>query len=144
MTITLDPRRPRQDFPALRRRSPRISTGQVYYGEKLRRVLAPEPTDPLFIDRVADYYCEHKWPAVVLLILGAMFLAACIVFIVGCSSIIGCQPGESRCKGNTVEECHSLSGWERQTVCAVPEACVFDSAASCGTYEVACCASVAQ
>ena len=139
MTITLapDPNPRRIDRAA----QPKRHTGP-YYGSQLRRVLAPEPTDPSFIDRVADYYFEHRWPTIVLLVLGAAFLAASIMFLAGCALAGGCLPGETRCEGVVVEECVDWKGWQRKEVCETPYTCVIDRPSICGTHNVACCGQV--
>jgi hypothetical protein len=64
-------------------RSYRDRIGRPYYGEQLRRVISPEPTDPPFIERWTEYYWTHHWPSRVLfafgLVIAASVLAAWIV-----------------------------------------------------------------
>jgi len=62
-------------------RSYRKRIGQPYYGEKLRRVLAPEPTDPSLIERLTDFYegitPREAWIAVGLIV--AAVVAAAVI-----------------------------------------------------------------
>jgi len=56
--------------------------GKPYYGEKLRRVISPEVTDPSWIERLTDWYCEitiKEARFLTLVVLLAVFCAAAIV-----------------------------------------------------------------
>jgi len=70
MTITLAP----NPNPRRSDRAPQAKrhTGP-YYGERLRRVLAPEPTDPGWIERVTEWYggltVRSAWVVLVLTVL---------------------------------------------------------------------------
>ena len=54
-----------------------------------------------------------------------------------CTLVGGCQPGSTRCRGQVLEECHDLTGWERAQVC--DNACHYDDPLACGTYDIGCC-----
>jgi len=80
MTYTLDPHRHR---PTDRGPQPTRHTGP-YYGHSLRRVLAPEVTDPSWIERITDWYAEltnGEVAFVTLVVILAMFCAAAIVLL---------------------------------------------------------------
>ena len=74
MTITLapdpNPRRADRGPQAKRHVGP-------YYGDALRRVLAPSP-EPSLIERVTEWYLSRRWPAAVLV--GGGLVVAAIVF----------------------------------------------------------------
>ena len=78
--------RPRQDFPSIPRRvedQPKRREGP-YYGDRLRRLLAPEPTDPSLVERLTEFYAAntsspHFWPTLATCVVIAIFLAAVIV-----------------------------------------------------------------
>ena len=54
-----------------------------YYGHDLRRVIAPEPTDPSLVDRAFEWYLRNEWVAGVIvglfICLAASIIAAWIV-----------------------------------------------------------------
>jgi hypothetical protein len=134
MTQLWDPYRHEHDY-----RSARHRQGRSFYGHALREVLeAPEPK-PSRIYRITEWYMGSRWAPIALLILGAAFLGASIVFLVGCNTISGCQPGATRCKGEVVEKCYQLTGWERIEVCTGLETCHFNDGGACHTLDVACC-----
>jgi hypothetical protein len=58
--------------------------GKPYYGDKLRRVIAPEPTDLSVIERLTDWYSEltvKDAKIVTALVIAAVFCAAIIVLL---------------------------------------------------------------
>jgi hypothetical protein len=73
--------RPRQDFPSIPRRvedQPKRREGP-YYGDRLRRLLAPEPTDPSIIDRLAEWWMGRHWPAAILVVLVISAIVAAFI-----------------------------------------------------------------
>jgi len=56
--------------------------GKPYYGEQLRKVIAPEPTEDSFIERLTNYYMELSYRDAVVItvaIIAAILLATVIV-----------------------------------------------------------------
>ena len=71
----------RQDFPSLPRRfedNPKRHEGP-YYGDRLRRLLAPEVTDPSLIDRMAEWWMGKQWPSVVLVVFVIAAIVAAVI-----------------------------------------------------------------
>jgi hypothetical protein len=76
MTWLLDPYKHKHDGRSYNNR-----IGTPYYGDKLRRVLAPEPTDPSLMRRAFDWYDDapNFGPVAVACVVITIFLAALIV-----------------------------------------------------------------
>ena len=71
----------RQDFPSLPRRvedQPKRREGS-YYGDRLRKMLYPQPTEPSLSDRLTDWYMGRSWPSIVFVVVVIAAIVAAVI-----------------------------------------------------------------
>jgi heme oxygenase len=82
MTWVHDPYKHKNDYRSLEKRRYISKDDHPLYGNSLRKVIAPEPTEDSFIERLTNYYMELSYRDAVVItvaIIAAILLATVIV-----------------------------------------------------------------
>ena len=82
MTWVNDPYKHKNDYRSLGKRRYIGKDDHPFYGNSLRKVIAPEPTDDSFIERVTRFYMEMSYrdaAVITVAIIAAILFATVIV-----------------------------------------------------------------